>query len=67
MTKTNFLKIYTTPETQSQGGFQRIFKQMFVKKFTNRFGKMKFTILYLLQFFQQHLSRKAEGNGPMKP
>jgi len=28
---------------------------------------LKFADIYLQQFFIYHLSRKAEGNGPMKP
>jgi len=35
-----------------------------LKKF---FGNSKDSIIYLQQFFNYHLSRKAEGNGPMKP
>jgi hypothetical protein len=32
-----------------------------------KFGNLKSVPLHLLQFFQNHLSRKAEGYGPMKP
>jgi hypothetical protein len=31
------------------------------------FGSLKFGLLHLRQFFQNNLSRKAEGYGPMKP
>ncbi len=31
------------------------------------FGLNDFYALHLRQFFKQHLSRKAEGYGPMKP
>ncbi len=37
------------------------------KYFVFLFGGLKFLPLSLYQFFSYHLSRKAEGNGPMKP
>ena len=37
------------------------------KKFEKMFGNIKYTSLFLYQFFKRHLSRKAEGFGPMKP
>ncbi len=40
--------------------------------FKTLFGRMNFVLISLHQFFSSrqqpgHLSRKAEGNGPMKP
>ncbi len=35
--------------------------------FKNTFGSLQIPAISLHQFFSYHLSRKAEGNGPLKP
>lgn len=36
-------------------------------KLKKKFGGLKFSAIFLHQFFKGNLSRKAEGNGPVKP